>query len=268
MSYNGDRRDSSAPTPSQSKPTLPSLASAISTSSISTNASLAHASRESASIRSFGHAFPDLPVAAYHPTLPSLSQVLNSEPAPGYAPHLDSHPGSYTSPVSGYAPYGAGHIPQHSHSAYTGLPPLVPSANRTHPSLYTPQSASPPPHGSTPSNGHLSAYGAPSSPSHSVPPAPRTASPPYNPSLQPLASSPAYPSASHASPPSSPSQSRQYTCPEVDCTASFSRPHDFRRHLNSVHIRDESTAPRCAKCNRVFSRADALKRHEDRGCQA
>ena len=50
---------------------------------------------------------------------------------------------------------------------------------------------------------------------------------------------------------------RPYRC--VQCPASFVRNHDLKRHT----LLHEKKAWRCAGCNKIFSRRDAIKRHKD-----
>ncbi|EJF60118.1 hypothetical protein BD309DRAFT_859702 [Dichomitus squalens] len=50
---------------------------------------------------------------------------------------------------------------------------------------------------------------------------------------------------------------RPYRC--MQCPASFVRNHDLKRHA----LLHEKKAWRCAGCNKIFSRRDAIKRHKD-----
>lgn len=50
---------------------------------------------------------------------------------------------------------------------------------------------------------------------------------------------------------------RPYRC--LQCPASFVRNHDLKRHM----LLHEKKAWRCAGCNKIFSRRDAIKRHKD-----
>ncbi|KIJ49363.1 hypothetical protein M422DRAFT_117375, partial [Sphaerobolus stellatus SS14] len=47
------------------------------------------------------------------------------------------------------------------------------------------------------------------------------------------------------------------------CGATFSRAYDCKRHRD-IHTR--SSGYPCPKCHKSLSRADALKRHMERGC--
>ncbi|KAI0668851.1 hypothetical protein C8Q78DRAFT_1193722 [Trametes maxima] len=51
---------------------------------------------------------------------------------------------------------------------------------------------------------------------------------------------------------------RPYKC--MQCPASFVRNHDLKRHA----LLHEKKAWRCAGCNKIFSRRDAIKRHKDK----
>ena len=48
-------------------------------------------------------------------------------------------------------------------------------------------------------------------------------------------------------------------CEYSSCAATFSRKHDLRRHMRSLHSEDRPH--HCAHCNLSFARSDALKRH-------
>jgi uncharacterized C2H2 Zn-finger protein len=49
------------------------------------------------------------------------------------------------------------------------------------------------------------------------------------------------------------------------CPYSFTRQHDLKRHITSVHSQD-AHQERCPNCRKTFSRSDALKRHLDKSC--
>ena len=57
----------------------------------------------------------------------------------------------------------------------------------------------------------------------------------------------------------------RFSC--VKCEATFGRSHDRKRHYETRHL---ATPPvhRCQYCRKEFSRADSLKRHIDKGCEA
>ncbi|KAJ1541838.1 hypothetical protein HK405_010382, partial [Cladochytrium tenue] len=60
---------------------------------------------------------------------------------------------------------------------------------------------------------------------------------------------------------------RPFNCPE--CSMTFSRKHDLRRHTRSLHSGDRPHL--CSHCNQSFARSDALKRHlssEAKRCDA
>jgi len=50
------------------------------------------------------------------------------------------------------------------------------------------------------------------------------------------------------------------------CDASFSRPHDRRRHYETQHL-ESPPVHRCRYCQKEFTRADSLKRHLNNGCE-
>ena len=100
-----------------------------------------------------------------------------------------------------------------------------------------------------------------------------------NPSTLDDASSSSSPSKSINSHPSSRSRSkskpkpkskRRHHCPRPNCHATFTRITDMERHLGSVHrAREGGTvdeACRCSFCGKVFSREDAVLRHENDSC--
>jgi hypothetical protein len=51
-----------------------------------------------------------------------------------------------------------------------------------------------------------------------------------------------------------------------ECDASFSRPHDLRRHFETQHL-ESPPIHRCQHCQKEFSRSDSLKRHLDKRCE-
>jgi len=64
-----------------------------------------------------------------------------------------------------------------------------------------------------------------------------------------------------ASPPSSSSPSSPHACGV--CGATFTRPHDRKRHYESQHTTIEHV---CQYCRKSYARVDSLKRHLDRPC--
>jgi len=197
-------------------------------------------------------------IAGYHTALPSLSQVLSpstpagypASPATGHYGNSPSHHYGSPSSMSTTSSYGHSHTP----NGYAlEVARNVPSHARM-----------------TPAHGqHPSISGIPAHLQHS----------PSRPQSTPLPAVARYGSPGpgspygSASPPGSPtlsngSTARPYVCPEHSCAASFSRPHDLKRHVQSVHRRDgDMPPPQCNSCGRYFSRSDALKRHIARGCQ-
>jgi hypothetical protein len=67
-----------------------------------------------------------------------------------------------------------------------------------------------------------------------------------------------------------PKSKRRHHCPRPNCHASFTRITDMERHLASVHrTKDDgevNEACRCAFCGKMFSREDAVLRHENDSC--
>jgi hypothetical protein len=63
------------------------------------------------------------------------------------------------------------------------------------------------------------------------------------------------------SPPSSSSSSSPHACGV--CGATFTRPHDRKRHYESQHTTIEHV---CQYCRKSYARVDSLKRHLDRPC--
>ena len=67
-----------------------------------------------------------------------------------------------------------------------------------------------------------------------------------------------------------PKSKRRHHCPRPNCHATFTRITDMERHLGSVHrAREGGTvdeACRCSFCGKVFSREDAVLRHENDSC--
>jgi len=64
-----------------------------------------------------------------------------------------------------------------------------------------------------------------------------------------------------ASPPSSSSSPSPHACGV--CGATFTRPHDRKRHYESQHTTIEHV---CQYCRKSYARVDSLKRHLDRPC--
>lgn len=126
------------------------------------------------------------------------------------------------------------------------------------------------------SMGHNSQYYQPTSPISSRHPDPRPSSSSYRPShrssstaeqdfhpytpQQPIPSS-HRPSSFGAPESGSPPSTRAYSC-DI-CGASFSRAYDCKRHRD-IHTRQGGHE--CPYCKKTLSRADALKRHMERGC--
>ncbi|RKP00607.1 hypothetical protein CXG81DRAFT_13002 [Caulochytrium protostelioides] len=55
---------------------------------------------------------------------------------------------------------------------------------------------------------------------------------------------------------------KPFACQEDGCDASFRRHHDLKRHMGSVHTCSRPFT--CDRCEKVFARQDALKRHVTR----
>ena len=67
-----------------------------------------------------------------------------------------------------------------------------------------------------------------------------------------------------------PKSKRRHHCPRPNCSATFTRITDMERHMGSVHrTKDDgevNEACRCAFCGKMFSREDAVLRHENDSC--
>lgn len=59
---------------------------------------------------------------------------------------------------------------------------------------------------------------------------------------------------------------RRHHCTRDGCTSSFTRVTDMERHVASVHRHGDTDANRCSFCRKVFSREDAVLRHENDSC--
>ncbi|TFL03014.1 hypothetical protein BDV98DRAFT_412485 [Pterulicium gracile] len=191
--------------------------------------------------------------SSYHQHHPQAGWAYG--PGSGQSPPegMPSSSSAYASPNTRVNP--SAYYPPHY--LQNGLQNSAPYRSSSHHS----QTSQPPsPYNTAPSYGYSAGtYGQPSS-GASQPPYSHGAHSGHKPSFsshtaltQPIGSS-------------GPSSSRdRFYCSQ--CTYSFTRQHDLKRHISTIHSQD-AHQEKCPRCKKTFSRSDALKRHVDRTCGA